>query len=107
SKHLAAPDVDRLLKVFEQIAEGKTLIEVLKQPGTPTRTTFYRWVELYPEVKKAYDAARELSAQSFEDEALDLARKLSGENDFTGTKVRALEVAMGQLRWSATRRDPA
>ena len=94
------------LAVLDGIAEGKTLKEVCKAEGMPQRQTIYRWIALYPEFSKAYYAARELSAQSLEEEALDMAKVLKDPNDFTGTKIKAYEVAMSQFRWSAARRDP-
>jgi len=94
------------LAICEAIASGKTVTEIVATEGMPSRSTIYRWLTVYPKFFDAYERARELAAQSFEDEALDLARKLTGPNDFTGTKVQAYNVAMQQLRWSAARRDP-
>jgi len=98
---------DQATRVLEAIAAGDTLKDISQRPGFPTRDTFYKWMMLYPDLKTAYDAARELSALSLEEEALDMARVLKAPNDFTGTKVRAYEVAMAQFRWSAERRDPS
>lgn len=95
------------LRIAEEIAGGKTLVEVAALDGIPTRTTIYRWLAVYPKFFDAYERAREVSAQSFEDEALQMARDLAGPNDFTGTKVQAYNIAMQQLRWSAARRDKA
>ena len=95
------------LKICEKVAEGYTLSDICKGSGMPHRTSFQRWVMLYKDVAVSYQAARELSAQSLEDEALGLARELSGPNNFTTVKVRAIDIALQQLRWSATRRDPS
>ncbi len=95
------------LKICEQVAKGETLLGICKGVGMPHRTSFYRWVMLYKDVAISFQAARELSAQSLEEEALGLARTLSGKNDFTTVKVRAIDIALQQLRWSATRRDPS
>ena len=95
------------LKICEKVAEGNTLLDICKEAGMPHRASFQRWVMLYKDVAVSYQAARELSAQSLEDEALGLARKLSGPNDFTTVKVRAIDIALQQIRWSATRRDPS
>lgn len=97
------------LEMCEQIAEGATLKGLCEgNPDKyPSRSTFNRWVVQYPELSRAYAAARELSAHSFEEEALDIARTLAAEGrDFTSTKVRAFDTAIGQLRWSASRRNP-
>lgn len=93
------------LRICELVADGNTLVDICKQPDTPARATVYRWLTAFPEFYDAYERAKEISAQSFEDEALGLARTLVGPNDFTGTKIKAYEVAMAQLRWSAARRD--
>ena len=92
--------------ICERVAEGETLKAICKPTdGLVSRQTFHRWVVLYPEASRAYSAARELSAHSLEEEALDLARDVMvGEK--TSQKVRAFDVAMNQLRWSASRRNP-
>lgn len=94
------------LAICEAIASGKTLSNIVDDDNMPSRQTIYRWLTVYPKFFSAYERAREVAAQSFEDEALDMARKLAGPNDFTGTKVQAFNIAMQQLRWSAARRDP-
>jgi hypothetical protein len=98
-------DHERALASCELVASGKTLRNISKRPDFPSRPTIYRWLTLNPKFYDAYERAKELSAQSFEDEALDMARELREPNEFTGTKVQAYNIAMGQLRWSAARRD--
>lgn len=93
--------------ILVAIAEGKTLKTVSETPGMPSRNTVYKWLTQYPKFFDAYERAKEVSAQSLEDEALTIARNLAGTNDYTGVKVTALNYAMQQLRWSAARRDPA
>lgn len=99
---------ERALDIVEHVASGGLLKEVCTgKDGFPVPSTFNRWCAQYPDLHKAYLAARELSALSLEEEALGLARKLkAGSADITGVKVRAFEVAMAQFRWSAVRRDP-
>ena len=100
---------DLALEMCEAIAEGATLKGLCEgEPDKyPSRSTFNRWVVQYPELSRAYAAARELSAHSFEEEALDIARVLAKDGvDFTSTKVRAYDTAIGQMRWSASRRNP-
>lgn len=94
------------LAICEAIASGDTLSDLVKKDIMPSRNTIYRWLTVYPKFFAAFERAREIAAQSFEDEAIDMARILKGANDFTGTKVQAYNIAMQQLRWSAARRDP-
>ncbi len=92
-------------KIVEHIAEGRTLKDICdNDDGMPARQTFHRWVSATPELRKAYTAARELSAYAMEEEALDLGRELR-KNPGTPQRVRAHEVSMNQLRWSAAKRN--
>lgn len=96
------------LRICEQVAEGETLKQICKSgDGFPARQTFHRWVVGQPELAKAYAAAKELSSHSLEEEALDIARDLKNNSkNLTSQQVRAFDVAMTQLRWSARVRNP-
>lgn len=95
------------LEVVERVAQGETINKICERGSKfPHPVTFKRWIIHHPELAKAYDAARRLSAEAFEEEALDAAREIKrAQRD--GTQVRAFEVLLQQLRWSAERRDPA
>lgn len=93
------------LEIVERIAEGETLASITQDKKFPTRATFMKWLVRVPELREAYMAARELSALSFEEEAIDNARELR-RSPGTAQAVRAADIAINQLRWSATRRDP-
>ena len=95
------------LQIVERIAQGETLTTICARgSGFPNPVTFKRWVVGQPELAKAMEAARLISAQSMEDEALDAARAIkAAQRD--GTQVRAFEVLLQQLRWSMERRDAA
>lgn len=94
------------LKICEQIASGKTLKELCEQDDMPSIVTVYKWLSLYTPFFDAFHRAKEISALSLEEEALTMARELRDPNDFTGVKVQAYNIAMQQLRWSASRRNP-
>lgn len=95
------------LKVCEHIADGMNLKEALALPGMPTRNTWYRWLMVYPELDKAYQAARELSAQAFEDDMLEITQKLKDPDQaVSDLMLKRYQTALQQLRWSAERRDP-
>ncbi len=92
-------------KIVEHIAEGRTLKDICdNDDGMPARQTFHRWVAATPELRKMYSAAREMSAYAMEEEALDLGRSIR-KNPGTAQRVRAHEVSMNQLRWSAGKRN--
>lgn len=112
SRAVIAYDPDRALEVCELIAQGYTLKKITEQKDDQGRplfvsySTFQRWVLNNPELRKAYLAARELSALAFEDEALRMAYELSHGQVTEAALVRAYDVAMNQLRWSASKRNP-
>lgn len=106
-RFLTAYDPEKALEILERLADGETLNEICKgKPGMPHPTTFKRWAINQPELAKAYINAIQLSATSLEEEALDTARLIALKPK-DGTHVRAVEVKLNQLRWSAERRDPA
>lgn len=106
-RFVTAYEPELALLICERIAEGDTLKKICEEDGMPARQTFHRWVVNQPDLSRAYAAAREISANAFEEEALEISRTLSAAGqDFTSTKVRAYDVAMNQFRWSAARRNP-
>ncbi len=97
---------DLALQICEKIAEGMTLSAICEQEGMPHRQTFNRWVVNNPDLTRAYSAARELSSYAMEEEALDLARAIRTLPEISSQLVRAYDIGMNQLRWSAMRRNP-
>lgn len=97
--------------MVERLSAGETLTGICRDGAPyPHPNTFYDWVRRYPELRAALNVARETSAHFLEEEALEIARQLkrmSKSKEVNGTQVRALEAAMGQLRWSAERRNAA
>ncbi len=91
--------------IIERIADGETLSSICAGDGMPSPTTFRRWALAHEEVWEAFQAARELKADSLFDEALDLARSIKA-NPGTSQHVRAYDVAMSHLRWAAGKLNP-
>lgn len=95
------------LEICTLIADGEPLTRIVEREGMPSRATIYRWLSVYPKFFDAFERALEVSALSLEERALAIAQQLIDKNDYTNTKVSALNYAMQQLRWSASRRDKA
>lgn len=93
------------LRICEDIAAGKLIREVEGTDGIPTYATIMRWAVLVPEFGDALRAAREMSAFSLEEEAIDLGRQLAA-GGANAVKINAFKTLMEQLRWSATKRNP-
>ena len=93
------------LAICERIAEGETLSSICDSDGMPSVVSFRRWALARKDLFEALAAARTLNAAALFDEALDMARALSKEPG-TAQKVRAYDVLISQLRWSAGKLDP-
>lgn len=106
SRRVTKYDTDLALQICELIAEGFTLTEICNDTDHfPHKTTFNRWCVNNPDLRKAYLSARELSAFALEDHAINLAREII-ENPGSAQRVRAFDIAMNQMRWSASKRNP-
>jgi len=103
---LPAYDAEMVLKICDRI-QGGELLNVICSPtsGNVTTQTFWRWTVIFPECARAYAAAREISAYAMEEEALQIGRGVWGEPG-SAQRVRAADIYMNQLRWSASRRNP-
>lgn len=104
---LTPKQTQKVLRTLELMIEGRTRWPEMHDKGGLNYQLFLRLVARFPEVEKAWKNARASSAHMLEDRALELAEELVSPNEFSGTQVRAHEVAMNQYRWSAARRDPA
>lgn len=95
---------EKSLTTLALYLEGKRWKEI-PDLGGYTWSLFSRMIGEFPDLGRAFKEARSNSAYTLEDRALELAEELVQPNDFSGTQVRAHEVAMNQYRWSATRRS--
>lgn len=96
------------LDIVERIADGELLMKITAKDATPltvTKQTFLKWVATVPDLAKAYAAALQLSAQSFEEFAIDKAVR-TAEQPGSPQNVSAASLLVSQYRWSAARRNP-
>lgn len=101
-------DPNIALDIVERIADGELLIKITAKDATPltiTKQTFLRWVATVPELSTAYSAALQISAQAFEEKALDKAERTALAPG-TPQNVSAASLLISQYRWSAARRNP-
>jgi hypothetical protein len=95
------------MKIVEKISEGETLKRICTpENGMPHWTTFHKWVARCPQLRAAYEAAQILSAMHDADEATDTAREV-WLSPGTAQKVRAADILIKQLQWSAGVKNPA
>jgi transcriptional regulator with XRE-family HTH domain len=67
-------------RVCVAIAEGYSLRQIAAREGCPDRSTILRWLNKYAEFRDQYARAREIQAEHFADEILEIAD--DGSNDW-------------------------
>ena len=93
--------------VCEAVAFGRELAEIERDPSFPPKDLFLHWVMSDPPLALAFARAREMSAFALEDAALYLLRtKMENGKELTTAEIRAVDLYVQQVRWSATKRNP-
>jgi hypothetical protein len=105
-------------RICERVASGLQLKDALKEPGMPSRPTFYEWLRDRPGVADFYARAREDRADLLADEILEIADapidapEPSEDDDDGAAKAkfrRALEQRRQQIdarKWAAAKMNP-
>lgn len=90
-------------EICEGIAVGLSLQETLNRIGflAPTTVTVYRWLEIYPDFREKYERARQLQADIFADQMIDLGRAVLDDPK----AAAAHRVAVDILKWQAEMRN--
>lgn len=59
--------------ICEKIVEGMSVRAISREPGMPSFVTIFKWLNQQPEFAKQYTYAKEVQAESFADEMVDIA----------------------------------
>lgn len=65
------PDIG--VKICAELAEGKSLVEICKMPGMPSRATVYRWLRSSEEFREIMAIAHDDQADALADDILRIA----------------------------------
>lgn len=68
------------IAICEELAAGKSLREICKAEGMPDRSTVFRWLAKYDSFRDQYARAREVQAELYADEIVDISD--DGTNDW-------------------------
>ena len=83
------------------VRSGSSLVDIARQKDMPSINRIYSWLQMYPEFKKRYQAARKDRADYYHDQALDRALSVSHKDD-----VPAAKLAVDTLKWAAEKANP-
>jgi hypothetical protein len=90
-------DQRKAAAVLELIASGQTLSEACRQPGMPSRSAVYAWLDADEEFNKRYERALERGGDAVADYAHHIAANTTREN------ASANRVILDALKWRASR----
>ena len=85
--------------ITEQLANGRSLAQILSQPGMPSKQTVYSWLHTNREFMDHYVRAREEQADYFADQCIEIADATVGM-DSAG--VAAARVRIEARKWRAS-----
>jgi hypothetical protein len=82
-------------EIFARLCEGESLVSVCADPAMPAMSTVHAWRRRRPAFDDAIRLAREVQAERFCDLGWEIAQGI------TPKTAKAVQVKLGQLRWTA------
>lgn len=86
--------------ICDRLSEGESLLNILRDPGMPNRTTVYRWMRQFEAFRNNYAEAREAGADKQFDELYETALKAEPEN------VSVHKLQIDTMKWCLARKLP-
>lgn len=83
------------VEIYARLCEGESLRSICNDPAMPGHSTVHRWRQRFPEFEMTLRAAREVQAEMFVDEGMDILRAVTPDNAY------AAHVQLSHLRWTA------
>lgn len=87
-------------EICDRLAQGERWAKICNTGHMPSYTTFYQWLRRYPELKEYRAQAREMAADLYADQVLDVAEAA------TPATASADRVRIGALQWKAATAAP-
>jgi len=98
-------EIDEIFNyVCKEIETGKALRNVLKEEQMPSTSTFFQWLELYPDKAKQYARATEVRSEVIFDDILSIADQNAGDtyiNEFGVEVINSDVIQRSRLRIDA------
>jgi hypothetical protein len=85
-------------RICEELALGRSLVKICSAPGMPSQTSVFRWLEENLAFRERYTRARELQADTYADQIVDLA------DDAEDANLARLQVEA--RKWTASKLRP-
>lgn len=90
-------------EICRRLADGESLLSICRDDAMPSRETVRRWLGVHEDFRANYALARGFQADSYADEALDVARQSIGGDAALSQSSRLL---VDTLKWTCARMAP-
>lgn len=103
--------------ICEQMAIGRSILSIAQDPDYPAESTIYHWLSVHPSFAEKYARARELQAEHYAAEIIDLSDrpvegrkvviKADGSEEVTiGDTVERTRLQIDARKWYASKVAP-
>ena len=103
--------------ICEELIKGRSLLRICSDPDFPDESTVYRWLEKHADFREKYAGAREMQADRYAAEIIDLADtpveaqkvviKADGSKEITiGDAVERTRLQVDARKWYASKLAP-
>ncbi len=82
------------------LVNGKSLSEICRRKGMPSKDTVYKWIRQHPSFADVSARAREDQGDTYADRVLELEKRVTAAN------AQAMKVRIDALKWAAGVRRP-
>ncbi|MBR2536425.1 MAG: terminase small subunit protein [Hyphomicrobium sp.] len=86
-------------RICTELALGRSLVTICNAADMPARQTVFRWLDADPAFRDRYARAREVQADTFADEIVDLADKAEDAN--------LARIQIDARKWAASKQRPS
>lgn len=98
------PDIAEMICI--KLMEGESLISICKDKNMPSESTVYKWLNDIPEFSEQYARAREVQAERYADEIINIADDISRDLiPFSGAIERS-KLQVDARKWIASKLLP-
>lgn len=92
--------------ICEQIATGRSLVSITRDPGVPTYPTIMEWLKAHDVFASMYRQAKEDQADTLADEIIAIADSVKDAGPADSAKVNAARLRVDARKWVAAKLKP-
>ncbi|WP_297386538.1 hypothetical protein [Acidiferrobacter sp.] len=90
--------------ICDRLAQGESLRQICRTAGMPAIATFQKWLHAYPDAMSHYARARELQAEFYADEIVEIADATQGARFHV--QVESARTRIDARKWLASKLKP-